>query len=443
MSLKPIFLLAVAVYATLLSSCTKDDFGVSDENLLAQIAAKARTGDFDYFVMPASGDFAALPNQDPSNPITEEKVQLGKLLFFETGLAQDANTPEGKETFSCATCHVPESGFLPGRIQGIADGAIGFGEQGNNRVTLSSYAESELDAQGVRPLTVMNVTYMTNTLWSGTFGAEDKNVGTEDSWVGVAEVNHTGLAGIEAQNIEGLKLHRMAINDKVLNVYGYAERFDEAFPNIPVAERYTSTTASFAIAAYLRTLLTNEAPFQHYLRGNMNALFETEKRGAMLFFGKANCISCHSGPSFSSMNFVALGTKDLYEAGGVNTSADDPRNLGRGSLTGKATDMYRFKVPQLYNLKQYKTFFHGSSKTSIEEVLDFKIAARSENVNVPDSQIPLQNLTLTTEEKQDLINFLTTGLYDGKMDRYVPEEVLSGNCLPNNDLKSRADLGCN
>lgn len=440
MSLKPILLLAV--YATLVSSCTKNNFGVSDENLLAQIAAKARTGDYDYFVMPASGDFTALPNQDANNPITEEKVRLGKLLFFETGLAQHANSPEGNETFSCATCHVPQSGFLPGRIQGIADGAVGFGDEGSGRVTLSSYAEEDLDAQGVRPLTVMNVTYMTNTLWSGSFGAEDQNIGTEDAWTGPAAINHTGFAGIEAQNIEGLELHRMDINDKVLNEYGYAARFDEAFPDIPLEERYTKTTASFALAAYLRTLLTNEAPFQRYLRGNSSALLASEKRGAMLFFDKANCISCHNGPSFSAMNFVALGTKDLYEAGGLNTSESDPRNLGRAFLTGRESDMYRFKVPQLYNLKDYKTFFHGSSKRSIEEVLEYKINARSENANVPTSTVPLQPLLLTESEKKDLINFLRNGLYDANMNRYVPESVQSGNCLPNNDPTSKADLGC-
>jgi len=440
MSLKPFLLLAA--FAATLMSCHKDALSGTDDRLLALVAAKSRTGSPDYFVMPASGDYAALPNQDPSNLITEEKVQLGKLLFFETGLAQHANTSEGNETFSCATCHVPESGFLPGRIQGIADGAIGFGIGGDSRATLSSYAEETLDAQGVRPLTVMNVTYMTNTLWSGTFGAGDQNVGTEDSWTGAAAVNQTGLAGIEAQNIEGLELHRMDINDKVLNEYGYAARFDEAFPEVPLAERYSKTTASFALAAYLRTLLTNEAPFQRYLKGDEFAMFESEKRGAILFFDKANCISCHNGPSFSAMNFVSLGTKDLHEAGGLNTSADDPRNFGRAFLTGKETDMYRFKVPQLYNLKDYKTFFHGSSKRSIEEVVEYKINARSENVNVPTSAVPLQPLSLTASEKEDLINFLRNGLYDGNMKRYVPEAVLSGNCIPNNDPKSKADIGC-
>ena len=440
MSFKPFF--AITVCCILIASCDSEDFGVSDENLMNLISEKSQTGSADYFIMPASGDFAALPNQDPTNPITEEKVQLGKLLFFETGIAQDALTPEAQETFSCATCHVPESGFLPGRIQGIADGAIGYGDYGENRVKLSQYAEQDLDAQGNRPLTVMNVTYMTNTTWSGMFGANDQNVGTEAFWVGDAHINQTGLFGLEAQNIEGLSTHRMDINEKVLTEYDYARRFDAAFPNVPEEDRYTKTTASFAISAYLRTILTNEAPFQRYLKGDENALFESEKRGANLFFDKANCISCHNGPSFSAMTFLKIGTKDLYEAGGLKTSAADPRNLGRAFFTGRETDEYRYKVPQLYNLAQYKTFFHGSSKSSIEEVVDYKVTARSEHPNVDDSEVALQPLNLTEEEKKDLINFLRNGLFDGRMSRYVPEAVQSGNCMPNNDAESKLDLGC-
>jgi cytochrome c peroxidase len=224
---------------------------------------------------------------------------------------------------------------------------------------VDNYEESDLDAQGNRPLTVMNVTYMTNTLWSGLFGANDLNVGSEDLWEGLAAVNHTGYAGLEAQNIEGFELHRLEINDHVLDDYNYRRWF----------------TLAFAMGAYLRTILTNQAPFQDYLKGDQGAITESQKRGALLFFGKAGCITCHNSPSFSSMNFYALGTKDMYEIGGLNTSAEDPRILGRGMFTGREEDMYAFMVPQLYNLKNYVSFFHGSSKSSIEEVMDFKLRA--------------------------------------------------------------------
>ena len=75
--------------------------------------------------------------------------------------------------------------------------------------------------------------------------------------------------------------------------------------------------------------------------------------------------------------------------------------------------------------------------------MDYKIAAESENPNVPTSEIGLQPLDLTRQERQDLINFLTSALYDANMDRYVPKAVMSGYCFPNNDQASRIDLGCN
>jgi len=61
--------------------------------------------------MPESDEFDALPNQDPNNPITHDKVLLGQQLFFETGLAQNPNQKDSYETYSCATCHIPEKDF--------------------------------------------------------------------------------------------------------------------------------------------------------------------------------------------------------------------------------------------------------------------------------------------------------------------------------------------
>ena len=83
---------------------------------------------------------------------------------------------------SCASCHVPSAGFRPGTVQGIADGGIGFGENGENRAKLAAYRESEMDVQSVRPLRVLNVAYVKNTTWNGRYGSTGVNVGTEDRW---------------------------------------------------------------------------------------------------------------------------------------------------------------------------------------------------------------------------------------------------------------------
>ena len=442
----PLPILATALFIISCGKTTPID-QVDDQvnqELINTLKQTSPTGDLDYYIFPESDDYEALPYQDPHNPVTAEKVRLGQMLFFETALAQNPKYPECYETYSCGSCHHQASGFLPGRIQGIADGGAGFGVNGNYRILVDGYTETDIDAQGNRPMNVLNSGYSTNTLWSGLFGAEGVNIGTEENWTGLAAVNKTGYIGLEAQNIEAFNLHRLGITEKVLDVYGYRALYDEAFPDFSEEERYSPTTSSFAISAFLRTMLANKAPFQNWLKGDKDAITEHQKKGALLFFGKARCYTCHSGPALNSMNFHALGTQDMYEIGGLNTSADDPRILGRGMFTGKEEDMFKFKVPQLYNLKDYATFFHGSSKKSIREVVEFKMRAKSENPLVGDERLSpyFRPLDLTAQEVNQLVDFLQNALYDPETERYVPESVLSGNCFPNNDALSREQTGC-
>ncbi|MFK7771825.1 MAG: cytochrome-c peroxidase [Saprospiraceae bacterium] len=437
---------AVILFVILFFSCTQDKIGNPlDYEIKGALDRLSKTNNYDYYIFPESDDVLSLPNQDPKNPVTLDKVKLGQLLFHETGLAQGASQEISLETYSCSSCHIASAGFTPGRMQGIADGGLGYGEE---RELWESYDENEIDAQGLRPLTILNVGYMENTLWSGIFGAYGVNEGTEHLWGNdpLSEVNHLGLAALESQNIEGLSLHRLEITDKVLDEYGYREYFDKCFPEFPIEERYSVITASFALGAYLRNVLANEAPLQKYLKGDNTALSEMQKRGALLFLGKARCSTCHNSPSFGNIEFYALGTKDLYHQGeALNTDESDARNLGRGFFTGEEIDNYAFKVPQLYNIGDYTHFFHGSSKTTLREVIEFKIKAKSENSKVADENLSpyFRELYLTDDEVNELLDFLENGLRDPNLERYVPEEVLSGNCFPNNDPFSIFQTGCN
>lgn len=133
------------------------------------------TGSYTGYIMPESNDYANLPNQDPKNPVTAAKVELGKMLFFETGLGLENKYPTSKQTYSCASCHIPNRGFTAGRFQGIADGGIGFGEHGEGRQKSSVYFGHEVDAQGARPLPTINTTYVSNALWAGNFGSFNVN----------------------------------------------------------------------------------------------------------------------------------------------------------------------------------------------------------------------------------------------------------------------------
>ena len=429
------------------AACSQDELSSPIEQRLSRTLENLSPNrDLSHFILPESDDYAAIP-QGKGNPLTAEKVSLGKMLFYETGLALGNKYESGKGTFSCATCHVPSAGFMPGRVQGIADGGVGFGFNGENRKKLEEYKEGELDVQGARPLSLLNVAYVTNTTWAGKFGANYVNEGTEFAWdkEELTKINYLGMDGLESQTIEGLDVHRMEVNEEVVDHLGYRSMFDEAFGDVPEAERYSKTTASFAITAYLRTLLTTEAPFQQWLKGNRSAMTALEKEGALLFFGKAGCYRCHKGPGLNSMEFHALGVRDLYQAPGTfQTSADDPRNLGRGGFTGREEDMYKFKVPGIYNMGDSPFYFHGSSKRSLWALVEYFNNGRPENSNVPESQIAKEfhPLNMDTKEIEALVAFLENGLRDPNIQRYVPDNVLSGNCFPNNDRQSKSDLGC-
>lgn len=412
---------------------------------------RSNTGSYQGYILPESDDYASLPNQDPKNPVTPAKVALGKMLFFETGLALENKHASSKGAYSCASCHIPERSFTAGRFQGIADGAVGFGNSGEGRFKNSEYLGDDVDAQGARPLPVINTTFVTNALWAGNFGSFSVNEGTESAWNQdtLVEINFKGLHGLEANNERALIVHRQVVNKAVTDSLGYTKMFDEAFPDIPEKDRYTRQTAGFAIAAYFRTILTNRAPFQRWLKGEKNAMTEQQKEGALLFFGKAGCVNCHNSPSLNAFphRFYALGVNNLYQSGYevFRTGPDDARNFGRGGFTKRPEDMYKYKVPQLYNMKDIGFYFHGASKRSLREVVEYFNDAVPENPDVPASQITplLYPLNLTEKEIDDLVEFLKNGLYDPDMVRYKPAEVLSGNCMPNNDPKSKQDLGCN
>ena len=441
-----ISLLVPVMAFIVITSCTKTHMvpvSEIDSTLKEMVSNSAATNSLDYWILPESDDFNSIP-QDPKNPLTTEKVALGKLLFYETAFGTEATDVASIGTYSCATCHLPSAGFRPGSAQGIADGGVGFGINGEERVRNVSYQESDMDVQGARPLSLLSVAFVENTMWNGSFGSTNVNEGTEHLWVGDLEPNNLGLHGMEAQNIEGIEVHKMHYDVDIITENGYKPLFDLAFADVPEDDRYNNLRASFALSAYLRTLFPNKAPFQDWLKGDPFAMTEEEKAGAMLFFGKAACTGCHSGPGFSAVEFHAIGVNDMFQRPSFGTSAGDLRNFGRGGFTGLSEDNYKFKVPQLYNMRDTKFYFHGSSKTNLRDVVEYFNEGIGENSNVPAEQISdkFNPLFLSDEEVDQLTAFLDNALRDPDLMRYQPEAVLSGNCFPNGDFQSKLDLGC-
>ena len=446
--MKHSFLLFFTI-ALLLNSCKKDDDNNAelDLQLSEQLSQVSNGIGESAFILPETNDFSKIP-QDPLNPLTAEKVELGKLLFHETGIALDPMQEFAEGTFSCASCHFAGAGFQAGRVQGIGDGGIGFGTNGEGRMKGALYEGEQLDVQPIRTPTAMNGAYQKNMLWNGQFGATGMNENTESAWTAGTpkERNFLGFEGLETQAIAGLGVHRLVMDSALIYSTDYKTLFDAAFPNNSTSERYTIENAGLAIAAYERTVLSNQAPFQQWLKGNRNALTEMEKRGAILFFGEAGCASCHNSPALNSMEFHAVGLKDLVDCPEetFKTTFDNPQNLGRGGFTGSVEDNYKFKVPQLYNLRDSPFYGHGASIRSVKAMVEYFNNGIAENGNVPNGQLAeeFQPLNLTNEEVNQITAFLENALYDNNLKRYEPSSLPTGNCFPNNDPLSQNDLGC-
>ena len=285
-------------------------------------------------------------------------------------------------------------------------------------------------------------------LWNGQFGGKGTNAGTESNWTANTpkEINNLGYEGVEIQAIAGFNVHRLKIDSSFLDTYPeYKQMLDDAFPTLKVKDRYSNIGVGLSIAAYERTLLPTQSPFQKWLNGRYDAMTDQQKIGAVLFFGKAKCASCHTGPALNSMEFHALGMKDLDAE--KTTSSNPGFNaavLGRGGFTGNTADEYKFKVPQLYNLRDSPFYGHGSSFSSVKDVVEYKNLANAENSIVPTSQLAsdFTALGLTDQEVEDITVFIEDALYDDNLQRFVPSTVLSGNCFPVSDDAAKMDLGC-
>lgn len=429
-----------------LASCASEEKAELDQQL--QETMKESSGGFGsgYYRLPFSDAYSQIP-QDPKNALTEKKIELGKALFHETGLAIRPKYTEGHACYSCASCHHAGGGFQANRVQGIGDGGWGFGTAGEGRDISALYPPDSIDVQPIRTPSALNSAYQRLMLWNGQFGAGGDNAGTEANWTAGTpkETNHLGYQGVEIQAIAGLKVHRMDVTLELMNSLGYTELFDEVFPEFDPADRYSKETAGLAIAAFERSILANESPFQEWIRGDFSAMTEDQKKGALLFFGDANCYQCHNGPGLNSMQFHALGMHDLDGIGVYGNSANDSEQKGRGGFTGRSQDDYKFKVPQLYNLTDSPFFGHGGNFTTVRSVLEYKNEAVSQNPVVPEESLSMYftPLGLSDVELGQLTTFIEDALYDDDLERYVPNELPSGLCFPNADIQSVEDLGCN
>ena len=418
--------------------------------LVLKMETASPTKSLDFYLLPESDDYESIP-QDPMNPITADKVAVGKLIYHDPAFATEGVALRAK-TWSCASCHHARAGFKSGLIQGMGEGGEGFN---TSRTWFNpEIGTQDADVQPVTSPAVLNVAYQDVMLWNGALGNASNgiiNAGIDPERLmteGTPKVaNHEGLSGIETQAIAGTGVHRILGFPPELEDTDYLQMLLDAFPEFSRDELGKSSTR--AIAVFERTILANKSPFQMWLRGDDFAMSPKEIRGAEVFFGDGNCTGCHQGPALSSpvgatadQVFFAVGFSDL-DTNEIIGEVPDGVRLGRGGLTGDPADNYKFKVPQLYNLADINVFGHGGSFGSVREVIEYKNAGVAQNdASTSNLDYRFVPLNLSSSQIDDLVEFIEVSLRDPDLLRYEPTELPSGLCVINNDETSRSELGC-
>lgn len=318
------------------------------------------------------------PRVPPDNPMSALKVELGRRLFYDTALSQN-------RTQACATCHQQQRAFSDGRVHAV--GSTGEGHTRNS-------------------MTLTNVAYASRLTWASHLTAR-----LEDQ----ALIPMFGDAPVElGMPDEDVLVSRLQQDPH------YPTLFPQAFPE--ETQPISTRNVARAIAAFERTLISGNAPYDRYARGESDALSDSAKRGMTLFLSeRLECFHCHGGFNFAdAIDHAKLPEPErafhntgLYNVDGNGAYPADDRGLYK--LTAKASDMGRFKAPTLRNIAVTAPYMHDGSIATLEDVIDHYAAGGrtiASGPNVGDgSASPIKDqflvgFILSPSERADLLAFL-------------------------------------
>jgi cytochrome c peroxidase len=291
------------------------------------------------------GGLSALPAPPvpADNLQTMGKIELGRMLFFDKRLSLDRST-------SCASCHDPDKAYSDGRAR-----AVGMGH-----ALLSRRAPS-----------LLNSAYNSAQFWDGRAGSlEEQALGP------MLSASEMGMPGPKA------------LVGRLQEVPEYVQRFHSVFGravNLRDLQR--------AIAAFERTLVTPDAAFDRYVNRDKQALTDQQKRGLILFIGKASCSQCHNGPNFTDNKFHSLG---------LLPGQTDDADLGHFVVSKNPADRHAFKTPSLRSSTGQSPFMHNGAIASVADVIEFY----NQGGGRGGKSTLLFKLDLTAGEKDDLLAFL-------------------------------------
>jgi cytochrome c peroxidase len=284
----------------------------------------------------------AIPSTD-DNPYAAEKADLGRRLFFDPLFSNSRN-------ISCASCHNPSLAWADGRARAHGEGA---------------------QDMPFRTPTLLNVAWMPRLGWDGKF----------------RDLESVAFAPITAG--ANMNLKEDALIARLAAMPSYVSAFAGAFPDGAISRR----NIELALANFERTIVSGDAPFDLWARGDQHAIDESAKRGFDLFNGKARCAGCHSGWTFSDGSFHDIG-------------AAQGADIGRGRLFPSSVKLrYAFKTPTLRDVARRAPYMHDGSVPTLEAVIDLYDRG---GVERPSRSELIGPLALTDAEKTDLLAFLKT-----------------------------------
>ncbi len=266
----------------------------------------------------AKGIFKPIPAKAKAlkgNPATPAKVELGKMLYFDPRLSSS-------HIISCNTCHNVGLGGTD-----ILETSIGHGWQKGPR----------------NSPTVLNAVYNIAQFWDGR--AEDL----------AAQAKGPVQASVEMNN----KPENLVATLK--SIPGYQPLFKKAFPG--EADPVTFDNVAKAIEVFEATLVTPDAPFDRYLKGNKKALSATEEQGLALFLDKG-CVACHSGINVGGTGYFPFGVRE--DPGPEVRPVDD---TGRFKVTNTSADKYVFRSPSLRNVAITMPYFHSGKVWDLKDAV--------------------------------------------------------------------------
>lgn len=428
-------------------------------------------------------------------------ADLGRMLFFDPimGLHNDN---------ACAGCHSPARGFSD--TQSIAIGVDNNGIVGPNRAGPRDQRRSPL---------VVNTAFYPKLMWDGRFSAPSGNpfnnrlgfdfpqpegkanengiFGPNDpkvEYLLVAQAHIPSTELVEMAGFTGTKDTigpnfdqfdngkgdtvpapdestfrnepiRQAVLTRLNETSEYRKLFGRVFPEVRPGGQINFSLVGQAIAEFEFTLVRSNAPIDRYARGERNAMTESQKRGALLFFraDKGNCVACHavageSNEMFSDFKMHTIGVPQIAPEFGVgkgNVAFDGTgknEDFGLEQITGDPADRYKFRSSPLRNVALQPTFFHNGAFTRLEDAIRHHLdAAGAPDYNPASAGVdkdlnqlgPIQPvlekldqlpIRLSQREFNDLVAFVRDGLLDPKarpdsLCREIPKAVPSGRPL--------------